>query len=717
MANSDIIRNNISNFYTNIPYDENSLEYISSMLSNGTWSEINYSDIGHVYTHTRRNLAMAMYYRENPSPTLLNKITMSVEYMFDNILNSNNLWETGGGWWTRDIGIPYYSYGELFIILYDNLSSSIKGKFQSYLLNYAAPIKSDAVYTGQNSIWGAIVRLIYGSLYGNQTYINRAIEIVNQTITVNSFGEGIQIDGSFHQHGNILYTGGYGQNFLLEPLKFAEFLGGTTLSLNSTKIQIIAEYFLKYLWVLHEGIEDYLVCGREFARPFSLDAVGKNATMGALAIFYNQYYGSLRQSILSYGKWAIQKNQLIGTVYDYFAPALATILSDSTITAIPTHGHVHFPYSDYTTHRRENSLVSLKMISNRTQTMEEISLEGKKGWHMTDGVLMRHKTGIDWRADNVLPVLDWNLLPGTTISNIVLPINQTKYGINQYCGNANDGNNGISAMNYISPDYDLQAKKSWFFFDNEIVCLGSNIKGTVDNVVTVVDQLPLSDLSSAPTVSDKVRKIEDNCYYFFGDVSNVSFSKANQSGKWSDIGEENSVEPIYNVTYTKPIYKMTISHGSSPQYGEYSYIVFVNGDMSTNSAKVIGDEYRVVSNNVLLHYVKNEGRGLHGLVFWEAGQTQVVDVDTPCIMLLEDVPTGRRVSVCNPTSTVATIRISLRGKYNTNNFDVQNASYDAYNDKTIFTVNVANGVSKTFTMVTSPVEKFVVPIAITNINS
>lgn len=712
MANSDIIRNNISNFYTNIPYDESAPTYIDSMLSNGTWSEINYSDIGQVYTHTRRNLAMAMHYKKTPSIALLDKITTSVNYMFDNILNTNDLWSDGDGWWTRDIGIPYYSYGELFIILYDNLSTSLKNKFQSYLLNYAAPIKSDAVYTGQNSIWSAIVRLIYSSLYGNQTYINRAIEIVNQTITVNAFGEGIQTDGSFHQHGDILYTGGYGQNFLLEPLKVAEFLSGTTLSLDGAKIEIIAGYFLKYLWVLHEGIEDYLVCGRESARPFSLGGVGKNAAMGALAILYNGYYGTLRQSILSYGKWAIQKNKLVGIVYDYFLPTLNTILSDQSIVATPVYGHTHFPYSDYSTHRRENSLVSLKMISNRTQTMEEISLEGKKGWHMTDGVLMRHKPGVDWRADNVLPVLDWNLLPGTTVSDVALPINQTKYGINQYCGNVNNGIIGISAMDYISPDYDLKAKKSWFFFDNEIVCIGSDIKGSVNNVTTVIDQLPLVDYSSPPTTGSNIRKIEDNCYYFFDDVSNVSFSKSNQSGKWSDIGEENSVEPIYDVTYTKPIYKITISHGSNPEYGKYAYIVFVDGDISTANARAVGNGYRVVSNNSMLHHVRNDGKGVEGLVFWEAGDSDIIGANKPCILLIEDIPGGKKISVSDPTFASSTIKLSIRGKYNTVNPNIQNASYNIYNDRTVFTVSVANGSSKTFTLVSSVVERVVIPIII-----
>ncbi len=716
MANSDIIRNNISDYYTSIPYDENASEYISSVLSNGTWLDIDYNSTVHVYEHTRRNLVMGMYYKKTPSTVLLNKITVSVNYMFDNIFNKINFWNTEENWWYRDIGVPYYTYGELFIILYGNLSSSLKTKFQNYLLNYAAPIKNDTVYTGQNAIWGAVVRLIYGSIYNSQTHINRAIAIMNQMIVVVSFGEGLQPDGSFHQHGDVLYTGGYGQSFLGECLKFVEFLGGTTLGIQSEKMDVLANYFIKYLWILHKGIEDAAASGRDFSRPFFYSETGRNTSMIALAILYKRYSGGFRTSLLGHGKWAIQENRILDSVYEYFLPTLNTISSNQTIITTPLYGHIHFPYSDYTVHRREKGIVSLKMISNRTQTMEMVNGEGEKGWHMTDGMITRHKPNIDWRMDDVLPVLNWNLLSGTTTSNISLPINQSKYGINQHCGNANNGDNGISAMDFISPDYDLRAKKSWFFFDNEVICLGSDIMGSVSNVVTVVEQLPLNNLLSSVSSSGNARKIENNCYYFFDSVSGILFDKKSQSGRWSDIGRKDTLSPLYDYLHTKPVCTITIPHGSNPQQGEYSYMMFVDGDISIANAKTIGDAYKVISNNSVLHYVKNEEKDVDGLVFWQAGNSSVVNADKPCIVLVQGVPIGKQISVSDLTHESTTIKLSLRGRFNTNNFDIQNASYDAYSDRTVFTVNVANGDSKTFTMVSSPVQMVTFPIAIKDIN-
>ena len=45
-----------------------------------------------------------------------------------------------------------------------------------------------------------------------------------------------------------------------------------------------------------------------------------------------------------------------------------------------------------------------------------------------------------------------------------------------FVGGVSDGEYGVSAMNLSHISLPLSAQKSWFFFDDEVVCLGSGIE-------------------------------------------------------------------------------------------------------------------------------------------------------------------------------------------------------------------------------------------------
>ena len=79
--------------------------------------------------------------------------------------------------------------------------------------------------------------------------------------------EGIQADASFHQHGAVLYAGGYGAAFTDDCTRWVEFTQGTRFAPSPEQIQLLERYVLDgQQWMVRGKIYDYGVVGREIVR-------------------------------------------------------------------------------------------------------------------------------------------------------------------------------------------------------------------------------------------------------------------------------------------------------------------------------------------------------------------------------------------------------------------------------------------------------------------
>ena len=93
---------------------------------------------------------------------------------------------------------------------------------------------------------------------------------------------------------------------------------------------------------------------------------------------------------------------------------------------------------------------------------------------------------------DIFPVWDWQKIPGTTlIQNPEFPHwrDLAKKGLNDFTGGVTDGLYGAAAMDFKCPHEPVRARKAWFYFDREYVCLGAGINAEGSHaVVTTVDQ-------------------------------------------------------------------------------------------------------------------------------------------------------------------------------------------------------------------------------------
>ena len=84
-------------------------------------------------------------------------------------------------------------------------------------------------------------------------------------------------------------------------------------------------------------------------------------------------------------------------------------------------------------------------------------------------------------------------ISGTTIvqkPELYPPTEIQKEGLTGFVGAVTDGLYGAVVFDFKSPHDFVEARKSWFFFDDEYVCLGTGIKSNRDlPVVTTINQV------------------------------------------------------------------------------------------------------------------------------------------------------------------------------------------------------------------------------------
>ena len=81
------------------------------------------------------------------------------------------------------------------------------------------------------------------------------------------------------------------------------------------------------------------------------------------------------------------------------------------------------------------------------------------------------------------------MIPGTTVVHKPGPPHWdeiVKKGRKAFVGGLTDGEYGAAVFDFESPRDPLKARKSWFFFDDEYVCLGSGITSKADLTLPLV---------------------------------------------------------------------------------------------------------------------------------------------------------------------------------------------------------------------------------------
>lgn len=627
-------KNLIESLLNNRHGDEGLTKILSLLKPDGSFSDLDYSDRTRggwsLNDHLSRTLSMAIAWKSPQSPDY--KSTKLRNPLFSALNHWLNHDYINPNWWYPEIGIPRV-LGQIMLLLKEDLSEQ-ELKAGLKILDRAKLGK-----TGQNKVWLA-QNVIYRSLLVNDfQLIQLAAKAISDEVVVTE-SEGIQPDFSFHQHGPQQQFGNYGLAFAGDMCDWAIIFEGTPFAFDAQKIAILRDYLLKGLkWVVWKNKFDISACGRQ--------------------LFPNAQIGKARSltNIL----------KAIPRADPSFTAEYKSALNDFD-------GNIHFWRSDMTIHRREGFYASVKMASNRVAGAESCNSENIQGYHMGDGATFFYQSAEEYL--DIFPFWDWKKIPGTTAfqDDSTLPVlTASGYRIkSDFVGGVSDGLNGVATLQYTRDS--LQANKSWFFFDDAIICLGSGIKTTKEkNVTTAVNQsllkskVVISQKAKSTTLKNGVHElkntewvIQDNWGYFFPGGANVNIGNNERTGAWNRVVEPMSAKPLKTE-----MFQLWIDHGNKPQNGSYSYIVLPKA--SPENIRKRGTSIAVISNSESIQAVKTISGTYTGIVFYQKGSCRFdagrsITTDQPCIVLLTSKNGKDELNISDPSHLLSDIHLTISGK-------------------------------------------------------
>ncbi|MEI6137889.1 MAG: polysaccharide lyase 8 family protein [Mariniphaga sp.] len=631
----ELLRKNFkSNILKNLPTEEQIGKILALLRPDGSFSDIDYSDRTRggwkLSEHLSRLFSMSISWKSPQStyfqsPKLKMPLFSVLDYWLKNdFINPN--------WWYPEIGVPKV-LGQILVLLKDDLSE------REIADGLKIMDRSKISRTGQNKVWLA-ENVIYRSLLTNDSkQIELAVQSITEEIIITT-NEGIQPDFSFHQHGPQQQFGNYGLAYAGDMTELAIVFGGTPYAFATEKLAILRNYLLEGLkWVTYKNKFDISACGRQ--------------------LFPNAQVGKARS---------------LSSIYQTFAVGDQEFKTHYQSAMEDFEGNIHFNRSDMTIHRRKDFYTSVKMASNRVAGAESCNSENIQGYYMGDGATFFYQSGDEYL--DIFPFWDWKKIPGITTyqDDRVLPVlTASGYKLKtDFVGGVSDGKNGVAAMQYTREG--VSAFKSWFYFDDAFVCLGSGINTDQDKVVTTsVNQ---SLLKGEVLVAQKGRKsvqksgshdlenvdwiIHDKWGYYFPGSAAIKLENRERTGAWSRV-----VEPMSDKVLNTNIFQLWFDHGNKPKDATYAYFVFPKA--SAGNIDKRGGELKITTNTKAVQAVTANDKNLTGIVFFKSGLCQVspvrtISADKPCIVLLDSHSGKETICISDPTQLQSEIKLTLTGK-------------------------------------------------------
>lgn len=616
--------------------------YIASLSSDGSWADIAYKDSTRsgwkVSEHLSRLSVMTRAYRSETSPikgdaAAKKAVHLALGYWLERDFQNSN-------WWWNVIGVPR-SLGPVLLMLEDELTPFERSKGIEILT------RGKLGMTGQNLVWVALITLNRGILEHNPETIRAAVTSIADEIRI-SEGEGIQADYSFYQHGDLLYNHGYGSGFALDCSTIATVLTGTSFAFPQEKIDLLTRLILDgHQWMMRYDMADYGARGREIVRQ------GTNG----------RYMAQVAENMLKLPT---------GRDAEFAALRDRTASPDGP----PLIGNRHFPRSDIMTHQRAAYYTSARMYSTRVfNTDGPANDEGIISHHVADGCNYLFVTGREYY--DIFPVWDWQKIPGTTVVQTPeLSGDLRRKGETSFAGGVSDGMYGAAAFDFVR--YDLKARKAWFFFDSEYLCLGAGIScGASYPVVTTVNQCLLDGDVTVVTSSGKSvlprgdhSPLRASCVshggiaYIFPGGADVAIKNDVNTGSWHLISLSQSDD-----TVKRDVFTLTLDHGVKPDGARYAYIVapgLLGDELESYSAH---PPVEIISNEPNCQAVHHTGLKITSAALYEPGTVQAgvytFSTDRACMLLVrEQGDSSLAVTVSCPDHSTGRVNVTVRSAKN-----------------------------------------------------
>lgn len=636
-------------------------------------------------------------------------------------------------WWTWEIGIPKDLIPAL-ILIYDGLTEEQVMAYTETLYFFQPdPFHEGVINTasthgqGYREAQGANIidcsttavglgalrednELVYlGMLASSQTFVIQNVEDSAQ-IAANGYNSGFYPDGSYLDHIKVPYLGAYGIEFMKGGAKIPSLLAGTPWKYPEQVQDNLESYIVEGFGNgMYQGMMLDCLKGRSVSRPASSNqAAGREAMMIILQIV-DSFSQEAKETTLSALKAWLEEDEgfidsLVGAENMAIKKKAKEILEDTSIQSNVAPIHKSYPLMDRVVHRTEDYLFTLSMYSERIQNTEIMNDENRFGWHQNNGMTYIYD------EDNQYTENYWNTvnplrLPGTT----VVPVNigtgkPDGSGFAQggdFCskeswvGGTSIGNYGVSGMSFsgetqgiagdapVSYAPDLKGKKSWFMFDDEMVCLGAGITNknmelpvetTIENKKLRKDgsnqllvngektEIPVkeanvkelvertADVSGTSFEQVNWAHLEGNQsvgtgYYFPEENTEIQVRRGQTTGSWKDVG-------TFEGESTENYLEMWVDHGQNPENASYSYVLLPETSAEETENYAQAPKVTILENSSEVQAVRHETLKITGINFWQeqGGSVDGITSDKAASVMLQETEQGTvKVSVSDPT--------------------------------------------------------------------
>lgn len=597
------------------------------------------SDFVFAYTNPKNK-----YYQNKE---LYRKIVSTLEYWYRRNPNCSN-------WWYNQIAEPQ-QIGALLIQMRAGKKQIPLELEAKTLQRMKAEGGDPAKWTGANRSDIALHWIYRACLTADTTMLKSAIGFVFSPVKYTT-KEGFQYDNCYFQHGVQLYIGGYGDEILKGVTQVAMYTQGTQYAMPADQLEIISKFMRDtYYQTIRGSYMLFDVLGRGVSRPGVTDK-------SAMSLF-------AQRMVTLDPKHAEEYEAIIERLQGRKA-------ADYQLEPL----HTHYFTGDYTLHVRPGYTFDVRTVSTRTARCEYGNGENLKTYFMSDGCTNMVIRGDEYAG--IFPVWDWAKIPGVTapqMNPIPKAISDWQTGgTSTFAGGVSDSLYGVTAYAYNDTyaGINTAAKKAWFFFDDEIVCLGTGITSaaTVD-VNTTINQCLLADNQVTLSHDGKVIVAEMGRFaysdgpdwvlhagmgYVFPQGGNLFLSNKVQTGSWYDI---NTSAP--QGALEKSVFTLCFNHGLSPQDAKYAYIVVPNKYTAEEMAAYPADAIEILANTDSMQVVRNKKLGIWQMVFYQGATFTHNDisvrVDKGCTLLFKDIEASTvTFHVADPAQTQSKIQVKVR---------------------------------------------------------
>lgn len=667
--------------------DDNGVpEILGRMNADGSFRDINYADLSRTAgfphrRHTSDLVYLAKAYKNKKSRfyksgKLKERVTTSLKYWVDHDFFGDN-------WHDNQISTPA-NLVNLMLVIGNDLPEDLVKRAQP-IIGRANMNASGARPSGDRIVIAGILakNLLF---IGDKAEFDKIIKIIEGEIKFSTGTRGMQHDYSFHHRvDRVNNTTSYGYGKYANAFgEWSFYVANTKYAFSVEKINQLIDYYL-------DGIYKQMVYG------IYIDVSVKNRSITQKATFEPEDVVEIERLLIS---------------TDYRKDELEEIIRLRKGEAKPSRAFAKFFWqTEHFVFQRPDFYTTVRMFSTRNRNMEEpYNGPGKPTHHRADGTNYLMLKGDEYH--NIWPVYDWQKISGTTIMQKpkLHDVDSIQLdGLTDFVGAVTDGLYGAVVFDFKSPHDLVEAKKSWFFFDEEYVCLGTDIKSRPDlPVATTVNQVLLR--SDVTVMQDgAVKKLprgdreltgvkcvyQDKVGYIFPEPTTVHVSNQEEKGRWSDITDQKNIS---KEIVTMDVFKLWFDHGKSPDSASYQYIVVPAVDeqelieTGKNNRSI-----EIIANTADVQAVVHGKLGICQAAFYRAGEVKTPDglqikMDSQGMVMLKTQ--GGRVkefTVSDPSRKLSRVVVTLSGSYDAKGDHFLTLS-EPDHDSTIVLVDLPQGV-------------------------